>query len=399
MRNYSHMTVAQIAATVISLCIYPYIIRRLGPEAYGTYIFALSITNYFIELIAFGIKFPAVKAIVEHIHDPQATNRIVTTIYTLKTLLALLSTLILITLILTIPPLRTHTALLLITFTTIITETLMPQWYYQGRQQMQYITYTTVACRLLSIPLIIALIHRPADIHTYAAISAGTTILSAILCTAHMMHRYHIRPVPITITDIRTLITDALPFLSSNIIGALKTETTTILIGTLLGMRDVALYDLANKIVAIPRLFIQNINQALFPDIVAHPHRDIRRIIRIEYLIGTLAILLITLVAYPTVLILGGADMTPAVVPLIILSISVLTWLVAGAYIAFVFIPAHRYYLVTRNQLVALLTLLAIALPVALIHPHLYTLTAAIALSGIAELIYCTLATRRHHLL
>ena len=45
------------------LLIYPYLIRTLGAESYGLYVFAFSVSVYFVSLVQFGFDTPALKAI------------------------------------------------------------------------------------------------------------------------------------------------------------------------------------------------------------------------------------------------------------------------------------------------------------------------------------------------
>lgn len=397
--NYSHMTIAQIAATVISLCIYPYVIRRVGAESYGLYAFALSVANYFVAFVAFGLSFPAVRAIAEQGGDTAAANRTVSVVYAIKFLLAFVSAAVFGILIVAVPLFRQNVPLMLWSFLMVVSEVVHPNWFFQGKQQMQYITYTAVGCRLLSMPLIYIFVRSEADIVLYAAISSAFTLLAAIGATVVMVVRYRVRIVRIGVGDLKAMIADALPFFSSSAIGVVKTETVTLLIGSLLGMRDVAVYDLANKIVAIPRLFIQNINLALFPNVVANKARNIRRIIRCEYLIGIAAVILVSMAAYPAVLILGGKDMMAAVPVVAVVSVSIFTWLVVGAYIAFVFVPADRYYYVTRNQAIALLSFLLLGIPAGFAFGNVMAISAALSASGLAELAYCIYTTRKHRLL
>ena len=46
--NYFFMTLLLVLNSFFGLLIYPYIIRTLGAEAYGTYIFASTVVNYLI---------------------------------------------------------------------------------------------------------------------------------------------------------------------------------------------------------------------------------------------------------------------------------------------------------------------------------------------------------------
>ena len=195
------------------------------------------------------------------------------------------------------------------------------------------------------------------------------------------------------------MIKDAVPFFGSNVIGVIKTETATLLIGTFLGMREVAIYDLANKLVVIPRTFTQNINHALFPSVLASQTKRIKQIIRYEYFIGLAIMLGVAAVGYWATLFLGGKEMLGAYPIAVILSVSILTWLVVGAYIAFVFVPQKRYYDVTRNQIVALISFLIIGVPGVILFKNTYALAIAFAISGLCEILYCKYITYKHQLI
>ena len=398
-KNYSHMTATQIAAMAISVCVYPYVIRRLGVEAYGLYVFGLSITSYFIELTAFGLKFPSVKAVVEYKDDANGTNRTVTCVYIIKALLALLSCAVFGTLTACIPLMRTHAVLFGCVFLQLMGEVLMPYWFYQGRQKMQIITYMSVGFRLLTVPFIFIFVKSPADVVTFAVINTAGIVAAAIGAMAIMVWGEGVRPVRVRVDEVKNMAKDALPFFGSNVISTVKTETVTLLIGSFLGMKDVAIYDLANKMVTIPRTITQSINQALFPAVLADQSRKVKKIIRYEYAIGFAIIVLLAAGGYWVALLLGGREMVGAYPISLILSITILTWLVVGAYIAFVFVPQRQYYLVTRNQFVALLSFLAIGIPAVAVFRNVYALTAAFALSGVCEIIYCIYITRKQRLL
>lgn len=399
-RNYSHMTVAQLVATVISVCIYPYVIRVVGAEGYGWYVFAMAFANYFISFVSFGLKYPAAKAIVEYKDDEMMTNKVVSAVYVIKLCLTVSATFVFAMLVAAIPFLAEHKALMSWAFVSILSEMVLPQWFFQGRQQMHYVSYTAVACRLLSIPFIFLIVRTSADVLLYAVISSVATVLPSVIAMLVMVFKFRVRFVWVEWRIIKKMMCDAVPFLSTDAIGIIKSETATMLIGSYLGMRDVAVYDLAVKIVSIPRMFIQNVNHALFPAVVAKEMCDVRRILRYETVVGLGMIPVIALMSYPAVLVLGGSEMLPdAVWTVFIVGLSIYTWLVVGAYIGFVFVPVGRYLFVTVNQLVALVSFVLFALPALLFYANVYTLSAAMTLSGLTEVLFCRVVSRKYKLL
>src|ERR1035437_561595 len=152
--NYFFMTALQIISSLFGILIYPYLIRVLGIESYGLYVFALSVTSYFIGLISFGFNFPAVKAIVENKENLKARNEIVSSVFSAKFYLALISLPIFIILTFTIPIMKHNWIIFTICFSQIIGEVLFPVWYFQGVQKMRFVTFIQLGFRLLSLPFI-----------------------------------------------------------------------------------------------------------------------------------------------------------------------------------------------------------------------------------------------------
>jgi len=139
--NYFFMTALQAISSLFGIIIYPYIIRKIGAESYGLYVFALSVTSYFIGLISFGFSFPAVKAIAENKNDHQIKSKVVSSVFTAKCYIAIVSIILFLIFLCTIPIMRKNWIIFSICFSQIIGEILFPLWYFQGVQKMRIVTY------------------------------------------------------------------------------------------------------------------------------------------------------------------------------------------------------------------------------------------------------------------
>ena len=161
-------------------------------------------------------------------------------------------------------------------------------------------------------------------------------------------------------------------------------------------MQDVAIYDLSNKIILIPRTIFCRINDALFPKMMSDPNVLRRKkVILGETAIGLGAIALIAAFGYWAVLFLGGKPMLPAYPASVMLSVTILSWLVAGAMIDFYIIPSGKTFYVTINQIIAMLTTFVFAGIGLYFTRSVFALTAALALSGLIEILFCYSLIRR----
>ena len=397
--NYFFMTFLQGAHMIIGVLLYPYLIRVLGKEAYGTYVFVFSNIQFFVSFIGFGFAYPALKSIALHPDDVEEKNRTLQAVFTSKVCLFALATVVLGVLLLCVPFMREHALLYLTVYAVALHEVVFPSWYFQGMQRMRFVTYLQLAVRLSTIPLIFIFIHSPADLELYAVIVSVWPLLGTAYTVWYLKRRDGLTYALVPLRRLKTLFRDSLPFFWTSAFGTVKQEAVTLIIGTFFRMGDVALYDLANKLITIPRLMINNINAALFPDVVRHAEAGrVKRLIRYETFIGLAVVAVIVALGYWAVLLLGGRDMLGAYPLAVALSVTVYTWLVVGGYINYVFVPQGRYYFVTKNQLVALVTFVVCALAGVFVWRDIFVVVAAYSLSGVVEIVYCKYLIRKYRL-
>jgi len=398
--NYFFMTVLQVLNTLFYVLIYPYLIRTLGADSYGLYVFATSVATYFVSMVGFGFDLPAVKIIAQHPTDNSIKSHTLSCIYTAKIYLEIISLIVFSAIIFSVPSLRNHWLLYFICFSQTVTNIIFPQWYFQGLQKMRMVTYIQLILKVVSLPFIFLTVHHSGDITTFALIASLTSIGGGVVVALIIRLRDKIKIRIMPFDAVKKWYADATPFFLSTSAGLIKDQTVAILIGIFFGMKDVAIYDLANKIVAVPRLLLTSINGALFPQIISRCSNVlIKRILRYQTLVCLLIIVLIALVGKWIVLLMGGVSMVESYPIAIVLSITILPWMIVGSYIYFVFVPNNKYYFVTKNQVVALLSFVVYGgIGLLLVH-NILVLAIALSLSGLTEILFCRFLIRKNALI
>ena len=395
--NYFFMTVLQILNSLFYLLIYPYLIRTLGFDSYGLYVFAWSIVTYFIMIVTFGFDMPAVKAIAENPTDKLLKEKVLSCVFTAKIYVELISICLFVIILISIPKLREHYILFLILFAQTVTNIIFPQWYYQGIQNMRTVTLIQLVFKLSSLPFIYFFVKSPNDVIAFATFMSLTSVLGGTTAMFMIRFKENLRIRWQSFSTLKIWYKDCLPFFLSNSAGVLKEQSIIQIIGIFFSMKDVAIYDLANKIILVPRTILMSVNAAIFPKIITNPQKStIRKIIKSEFFIGIAVIVFVAAFGSFAVKILGGVEMIKAYPMSIILSITVLVWLVVGAYINFIFIPQKKYYYVTNNQIIALISFFVYAIIGLVFTKNVFVLAIAISLSGLTELFYCWLLARKN---
>ena len=76
-RNFGYLSAFRVVSILLPLITYPYLIRVLGSNVYGTVIYVQAIIMYFSLIINFGFNITGTKEIAENMADKLRVSEIV----------------------------------------------------------------------------------------------------------------------------------------------------------------------------------------------------------------------------------------------------------------------------------------------------------------------------------
>lgn len=306
------------------LITYPYLIRVLGKETYGLVIYAQAIISYFQILITFGFNISATKDVSIYRHDKEKLSEIVSSVITIKGIFLLLSFLALAGLLWCIPQAKGYELLFLLTMLGGLADVLFIGWYFQGIERMKYITYLTLLSRVVFLGMIFIFIKEPGDYLLMPVITAAGSIVSGFLSLyiAFGLHKLKLKLYPVKV--LKKYVTESVPIFVSNVSIKIYVSANKVIIGSLLGMSEVAYYDLGEKLTSLLKIPQGLLSQALFPKINHDKDKSfVKRIFNLSILFNIALVMFIIILAKPIVVFLGGSQMLPAIWVIIILALSV----------------------------------------------------------------------------
>lgn len=356
--NYFFMTLLIFLNATFSLLLYPYLIRTLGSSSYGIYIFITTVVNYFIVFISFGFDLLGTRKIALHKDSIEQKSDIVSSIFSVKIALFLFSSIIAVCIYLVSPLLQNHKWIYITCFLNTLTNILFPIWYFQGIQKMKVVTLIQLTFKLLTLPFIFYFIKKPNDLLLFSTITNLSILFSSIFAFAYLLIVEKISLKIVSLKKIREYIKDVFYFFSSIFLTALHSYTLNLIIGLRWGMTDLAIYDLATKIVQIPTMLVASINDALFPRMVANFNvQSLKKIIKIERIIGITVIVVIITFGKLAVNLLGNEGMYMAYPIAIILSFRLYATLQVACYTSLTLIPNHLDSYILKDLLIVTLEL------------------------------------------
>lgn len=309
---------------LIPFLTYPYLIRILGKETYGLVVFAQAVVGYFVILVGFGFPITATKEVSIHRNNKEKLSEIISSVLIIKLILFVISLGILGALLHFIPQAKGYETLFFLSMWMCIYDIIFPGWYFQGIEQMKYVTVISIIMRLIFLGLIFIFIKSPAD-YLYVPFLYGVGSLAAGSISLFIVFRNHkIRFCWQPYSNLKYFLKDSLPIFISNVSSNIYISTNKIVIGAFLGMEEVSFYDLAEKITSLLKTPQGILVQSLFPKISKEKNLNfIKRIFKFSIITNLGIFLILIFSSNYIVLILGGKAMLPSTIFVIIMAITV----------------------------------------------------------------------------
>lgn len=322
--NYSYLGLLQIINLLIPLATYPYLIQTLGKELYGTVIYSQAIIGYLVILVNFGFNISATKEISIHRDDKLKITEIVSSIFQIKFVFFML-TIVLLMLALYFLNLDSELHLLFyLTMWLCLYEFIFPIWYFQGLEEMKYITLITLTTRLFFLALIFVFINSKEDYLLLPIISGIGAVLGGLISVYIVFVKHK---VGFKIQKLNTLlfyIKEALPIFISNVSIRLYVSTNKVILGAFLGMSEVAYYDLAEKIISILKMPQSILSRVLFPKISREKNMlFVKKVFKLSVGLNLLLYVFLVFLAEFIILFLGGEEMLPSKHIVLILGLTI----------------------------------------------------------------------------
>ena len=352
--NFSYLSILQILSLITPLITYPYLVRILGEIMYGTVIFAQAVIAYFNILVVFGFNFTAARDVSLHRDNPKKLSEIVSAVTIIKTLFLIISLLLISCYIFYTS--NMDYSLYYLSFWICLNEILFPTWFFQGIEEMKYITFINLGIRVLLIGMIFIFIKSPNDYLFFPLLNGIGALLAGVISFSLLYKKYKLQIVRVPLKTLIKYVKSSYHLFISNVSIQIYVNANKIIIGHFLGMREVTYYDLAEKITNMGKVPQSMINQVLYPKIALEKNKTfLKKVLKGTILMNVVLYLIVFLFSHQIVTYFGGNETVLRIlfltVPIIGISnvLMILTLLPFGynkSFTRIVFLSAFFYLLI-----------------------------------------------------
>lgn len=326
-KNFTSLSLLQLANYIFPVITLPYLVRVLGPEKYGLINFAAAFSAYFVIITDYGFNLSATQEISVNRNDKEKVSEIFSSVLTIKIILFFLSSGIFFLIVNMFELFSNDAGLYSIMFIGVVGIVLFPLWVYQGVEKMKYILIINVAIRSVTIVSIFLLVKVENDYLLLAVIYTITQVMTGITGLFFAIRKFDLRYLfPSKVQLLEQLKKGWNLFLSSIWIN-LYTTSNVFILGLFAPNSVVGYYSAADKVRIAFQGILSSMSQSVFPyvnKLLAESYQKFisfnRKLLKISVIIGIIISSSLFLFAEPIVKIVLGNEYSPSVIVLRIIA-------------------------------------------------------------------------------
>lgn len=293
--NFTSLSILQGMNYILPLVTIPYLVRVLGPEKFGLLSFAEAFTQYFIKLSDFGFFLTSTRKIAINKDDRKIVSEVFSTVMIIKLLFFILSFVLIGAVILTFEKFRSDYMLYLVSLGMLLGNILFPVWFFQGIEEMKYITIMSVISKLFFTLTIFVFIKSPDDFLMAPMFNSMGIIFAGIMSLYVIFKKKGVSFIMPTKRQMLEEINEGSHIFLTIIAETLYTTSNTFILGLLANNTVVGYYSAAMKIIKAIQSLFTPITQTIFPHVstLAHTSKDaaLKFIRKITWIVGTSGLL------------------------------------------------------------------------------------------------------------
>jgi len=319
-QNFSALSVLQFSNYLFPLITFPYLVRVLGPEKFGLVNFAAAFVAYFNVLTDYGFNLSATQEISVNRENKEKINEIFSSVLLIKLSLFLVSGIIFAILILSIPKFSSDSLIYIFSFLIVFGTVLFPAWFFQGMEEMKYITFINVGVKALWVIAVFILIKSQEDVLLLVILNGTAFILIGLVSLVILKLYFNVKFIFPAFEEIKKQLTEGWYIFISTASITLYTTSNIFILGLFTNNTVVGYFAAADKIrVALQGLF-QNASQTIFPHLSKlfkesqqHAIRFVKKYLKLTAIVAGVLTIITFIFAKEIILIVVGSKFIPSI--------------------------------------------------------------------------------------
>lgn len=263
--NIFSLSILQGLNYLLPLITFPYLVRILGSEKFGLISFAQAYVTYFMIVVDYGFNMTGTREIAVHRNDKSKISEIFSSLSAARLFLAILCFIVLSLSVFIIPKFSAYWYIYLLTFGMVIGNLMFPVWFFQGIEEMKYITFLNFISKIFFTVLIFVVVRKETDFFYVPLLNSLGYLVAGILSLRLIFRKFTVQLSSASWHKIFQTLREGWYIFASRISISLYTVTNSFILGLFESLTVVGIYVAADKIVRASMNIFVPIYQSLYP--------------------------------------------------------------------------------------------------------------------------------------
>lgn len=320
--NFGYLSLLQVAGYVFPLISMPYLARVIGADGFGKIAFASAIVVWIQTISDWGFNLTATRDVAQNRDNKELVSRIFSNVLWARSVLTLLSGIILLLVVLLVPYLRENADIFFVTFLLVPGYILFPEWFFQAIEKMKYTTFFNLFLKLVFTVAVFVFIHKREDYLMQPLLTTIGYLLCGFGALYLIFKKWGYTLYKPQWSEIFKTIRNSTDVFINNLMPNLYNSFSVMLLGFFGGSTANGIYDGGNRFPVIFYQFQSVLSRAFYPFLSRRPdkHSFYAKLNIASALIGAVFLILLS----PLVIkIMLGDEFEKSIVVMQILSFSV----------------------------------------------------------------------------
>lgn len=329
--NFIWLTILQVATYLFPLLTMPYLAKVIGADGFGKIAFAAAIMVWIQTITDWGFNYTATRDTARNRDNILNISHIFSDVLWARSVLALISLVVLLLLIFTVPIFQENRAVILVTFMMIPGHILFPDWFFQAVEKMRYITIFNVLIKLLFTIAVFIFIKEKDDYIIQPLLISVGYMICGVISMYLIVKKWGVILYKPSLKRIYSTIRNSIDVFINNLAPNLYNSFSVILLGNCKGDTAVGVYDGANKFYSLGYNVVSIFTRVFYPYLSRKPEKH-SMFVWLMVIISILLSLLIYFLSPWVVKIFLSSDFTDSIMVIRILSVSLVFTTISAIY-------------------------------------------------------------------
>ena len=397
-KNVTALLTLKGADYILNFLMFPFMLRMIGPEKFGAIIFMQTVVQYFVIVTDYGFNMTAPRDIARAEGNFEVGKIFMNVISAKIIMISVICVLSGIVIFFLPPSFEFDVLLFLAVMPLAFGNVAFPVWFFQGIQEMKYITISSVIARSLLLVLMLITVREPKDYLIAAILFSSMPVVSGILSFQIIIRKYKYVFVRPDFQGIIKTIKDGWQIFLSTVAINLYTNTNILILGIFTNPTIVGYFGAASKLVDSIKGLMSAVTQAVYPHVSAKLKTSVSDTITFirrftKYYTGLFFIIssMLCILANPVITLLFGEDYNDSVILLRVLAFLPFIISFSQVYGMQVLLNFGKQSTFSKILIAAAVFDLVIVLPLGYFFKEL-----GVAVTMVAVEVFVTLTTRHY---